>query len=401
MADGLLAAILAVSGLGVLWIGSSSVEGATDPNLLSTLLVIGASAPIALRRQHPIPVLAVVTVNQFVLEILDFHTGGWMSIFVALYTVAAHTSGRPLAITAKLFGLATLPLLIAGVMFSNLRIGELVSSIVFLIGSFMLGDYLKRRRRQAAEAAERDSIAARERELLARQQVQDERARIARELHDVVAHSVSLMIIQSGAARRSIVSSPVQAEQALRELEATGRQAMDELRRVLGVLRTGETDGTELTPQPTLADIRSLVSDDPTLNVVLTEVGTPHGDVPSSIGLSLYRVVQEALTNVRKHAGPVKHVEVTVTYEPRRIVVQVTDDGRGASVTPTAGGHGLAGMRERMALCGGTVSAGPRQGGGWHVRASAPINEQSSKASAVSDVGVSRLDSATPAQVGS
>lgn len=372
-ADCILAFVLAVIGILALWPGSSHVTDAADPNAFAAVLSIGATAPLALRRLHPIAVLAAIAPSQLILDFLSFNSAGWLPLFIAVYTVAAHTNGHQRANTVKVFAVGLIPVLIGGLVHSKLHIGELISSIVFVIGTFILGDNLQRRRRQVAEAAERASIATHQRDLLARQQVQDERARIARELHDVVAHSVSLMIIQAGAARRSITAAPLQAETALRDLEATGRHAMDELRRVLGVLRTGEPEGSELAPQPTLSSIRNLVDDDPSLHVELTESGNPPDDVPSSVGLSLYRVVQEALTNVRKHAGQAKHVAVHISYEPHQVSVQITDDGRGASVAVNQGGHGLVGMRERMALCGGSVTVGPRQGGGWQVRASAPL----------------------------
>ena len=389
-ADCLLAAFLIAVGVGSLWGGADHRPADShEPTAWATVLVVGAAAPIALRRRNPIAVLFVVAACQFVLEISNFETAGWIAIFVALYTVAAHTNGSQRSIAARVFAVFTLVLLVAGLAHANLQIGQFISSIVFLVGAYILGDNLQRRRRMVAEAAERVAIAARQRDLLAHQEVQDERARIARELHDVVAHSVSLMIIQAGAARRSISSAPQQAEDALHELEATGRHAMTELRRVLGVLRTGDSVGSDLTPQPTLSDIRALVADDHTLNVVYTEVGKPVAEVPSIVGLSLYRLVQEALTNVRKHAGAVKNVSVQVTYEPDQVLVQITDDGRGASAgigrSAEAGepGHGLVGMRERMALCGGSVRVGPRLGGGWQVRAAAPLTpaETMSKAS--------------------
>ncbi len=399
-ADCILAGLLTLGGMGALWFGAehfddtgdalrSAVADVADPNVWGSILVVGATAPLALRRRHPIAVLGVVAPCQFLLEVLNFHNSGWASMFIALYTVAAHTNGQRRTVAARVFGVGTSLFLIVGFVGGHATVGELVSSVVFLIGSYILGDNLQRRRRQVAEAAERESIAARERELVAHQQVQDERARIARELHDVVAHSVSLMIIQAGAARRSIMSSPLQAETALHDLETTGRHAMDELRQILGVLRAGDADGTDLAPQPTLASIWSLVEDDPSLHVEITEAGAAPNDVPASVGLSLYRVVQEALTNVRKHAGQVRRVAVHVVYEPHQISVEVTDDGRGASVAVNRGGHGLVGMRERMALCAGSVSAGPRQGGGWQVRASAPLGEVHGRAER--DVGPSAV----------
>ena len=338
------------------------------------MLVCLTALPIAFRHRAPIAVLVAVCVPQFAVEAIGFPNYGWLGLMIALYSMAAHTSGPERTIAAEVFAVSALTLLIAGLVLHHIDLGDFVSAIVFLVGAFVLGDNIQRRRLNVAEMAVHVERAERERELIAQQRAQEERSRIARELHDVVAHSVSLMIIQAGAARRSITTAPTQAEETLRTLESTGRQAMDELRRVLGVLRTQSPDGGELSPQPSLADVRELVTGDPTLPVQLTEVGDATFDVPSSVGLSLYRVVQEALTNVRKHAGQVRAVSVTLTYRPDRVEVLVADDGRGASVALNEDGHGLVGMRERMALCGGTVTAGPRQGGGWQVRASAPLD---------------------------
>ena len=372
-ADSILAGLLCVFAVGAHWNAPLPPHG-TDPSALGTVLVCLTALPIALRRRHPIAVLAVVAVAEETVGIIGYPNSGWISLMVAVYTLAAHCSGRPRAVTAKILAVGTLIVLVSGLISDKLEIGDFISSIVFLVGAFVLGDNLQRRRLHVAELADKVEQADRERELIAQQRTQDERSRIARELHDVVAHSVSLMIIQAGAARRSISTSPERAEDALRSLEATGRQAMDELRRVLGVLRTSELDSTQLSPQPSLSRVRELVDGDPSLAVELHETGQPPLDIPPSVELSLFRVVQEALTNVRKHAGQVRHVGVSIAYEPEQIVVQVVDDGRGASVALNADGHGLVGMRERMALCGGTVSAGPKPGGGWQVRASAPLD---------------------------
>jgi len=373
-ADSILAGVLTFLAVGAHWNAPIPAHG-TDPNAFGTALVCLTALPIALRRWSPATTLAMVAIPQFLISAIGFPDFGWLSLMIALYTVAAHTNGSQRRVTAEVFGACALILLIIGLIEHRLPVGDFVSGIVLFLGAFILGDNLQRRRLHVAELAERAEQADREHELLAQQRAQDERSRIARELHDVVAHSVSLMIIQAGAARRSIASAPSQAEETLRTLEATGRQAMDELRRVLGVLRTQTADGGELTPQPSLADVRDLATGDPTLKVELTEVGTPPADLRSSVGLSLYRVVQEALTNVRKHAGQVRTVSVRLSYGADRVDVQIADDGRGASVALNEAGHGLVGMRERMALCGGTVSAGPRAGGGWQVRASAPYAE--------------------------
>ena len=366
--------MLTVASVGAHW--AHAADSSIEPNLLSTVVVCLSSVPLAWRRIHPIAVLAIVAPAQLTLLLLGFVGPGWVCIGLAVFSVASHTSGAVRELAPKLFVVGGAALVVTSLLVEPLPIGGVISTLLLLAGAFILGDNLQRRRRAVAELAERTEREERERELLNRQRQQDERSRIARELHDVVAHSVSLMIIQAGAARRSIATAPAQAESALHDVEATGRAAMEELRRVLGVLRAESSDAeNELAPQPSLETVRSLIESDPTLPVVLREIGRPSSEVPSSVGLSLYRVVQEALTNVRKHAGHVRHVNVQVAYEPEQVVVQVTDDGRGASVSPNINGHGLVGMRERMALCGGTVSAGPRPGGGWQVRASAPLVE--------------------------
>ncbi len=371
--DALIAIVLATAAIGRLW-GDSSTSFHKHANALTTILSALAALPLVWRRPNPIAVLAVVAPSAFLLEALGVDGPGGLAAVIAIYTLAAHTNGNQRAIAAKLLAVGGVATLTVGYAIHNIAVGNLISAVLLSIGAFILGDNMQRRRLHFADLAERAERHDRERELMARQRVHDERSRIARELHDVVAHSVSLMIIQAGAARRSINTAPLQAESALRELESTGRQAMDELRRVLGVMRTGD-DVQGLAPQPSLDSVRLLIENDPSLPVELDEIGTPPDEVPSSVGLSMYRVVQEALTNVRKHAGQVRKVNVDLIYGPDNVVVQITDDGRGASVANNADGHGLVGMRERMALCGGTVTAGPRVGGGWQVRATAPLAE--------------------------
>jgi signal transduction histidine kinase len=201
--------------------------------------------------------------------------------------------------------------------------------------------------------------------------VRDERTRIARELHDVVAHSVSLMVIQTAAARRQMTVDPQKADAALATVEDTGRTAMHEMRRFLGVLRD-ETGMQLLEPQPSLGDLDDLLATAADLPVVMHADGALD-DLPPGVEVSAYRVVQEALTNVRRHAGPVRHVDVSVARDDEQLVVEVSDDGRGASVAASPYGFGLVGMRERVAAYEGELVAGPRSGGGWRVRATFPL----------------------------
>lgn len=372
LSDALLAVAGGVSSVAGHWFGGGTTVDAAPPSVFGTILVLIATVPIALRRRAPIEVLALVSGAQFLAEILDIEGSNWIGVLIALYSMAAHTSGRRRVVALAVFAVTANALVVVGYFRHQLPLGGLISTLVSLTGVVILGDNLQRRRQHIIDLGERAERAERERDLLARQRVHDERSRIARELHDVVAHSVSLMVIQAAAARRSIASTPAQAEVTLTHLEATGRQAMNELRRVLGVLRTESSDADELGPQPSLARIHELVASDPTMPVKLTQQGCAVELAPS-VELSMYRVVQEALTNVRKHAGKVDKVSVKVAYEAEQLVIQIRDDGRGASVAKNVAGQGLIGMHERMALCGGSVTAGPNIGGGWQVCARAPL----------------------------
>ena len=219
---------------------------------------------------------------------------------------------------------------------------------------------------------------------MAREHVHAERARIARELHDIVAHSVSAMVIQAGAARRSLAHSPDSVEVALGNIEHAGREAMNELRGVLGVLRRSETDGTvdlgvdrgrpASSPQPTLADVAQLVEAATDLPII-TSIEDEWRDLSSGTDLTGYRVVQEALTNVRRHAGPVTTVTVDVRRGVDAVTIEISDDGRGAAADEVGPGYGILGMRERVEAVGGQMSAGWRAGGGWQVSATLPASE--------------------------
>jgi signal transduction histidine kinase len=231
---------------------------------------------------------------------------------------------------------------------------------------------------------ERDRVLA-EHEAATRRALEDERARIASELHDVVTHSVSVMIVQAGAARKVLAESPGEAQEALLAVEACGRAAMTELRHLLGLLSPGEEASTldgaaraELEPQPGLAQLPALVER-------LRAAGLPidlHGgeltlELSPGLDLAVYRVIQEALTNVLKHAGK-PATTVSLSHTDGQLVVEVSDTGRpiaaAAPAVPAGGGRGLVGLRERIALYGGVLDAGPRSGGGWIVRACFPVD---------------------------
>ena len=206
----------------------------------------------------------------------------------------------------------------------------------------------------------------------ARLAVAEERTRIARELHDVVAHAMSTIVLEAGAERVNLKQAQKSTHDTLRSIEHTGRQALAEMRRLVGVLRT-DGDEADLLPQPSLSHLDLLVEQvgRAGLPVELHLVGRPVGLAPG-LDISAYRIVQEALTNVLKHAGQA-HAEVTVTYGDRMLEIEVVDDGRGAAVNGS--GHGLAGLRERVALFDGELRAGGRTGGGFVVWARLPLEK--------------------------
>jgi signal transduction histidine kinase len=252
---------------------------------------------------------------------------------------------------------------------------QLVYTAVFYLAfPLLLGVAVRSLRERQRELAAQAIELQREREANARRAVLEERVRIARELHDVVAHHVSVMGLQAGAARRVLGRQPDKAEAALSSIEASSRQAVLELHRLLGFLRRADqTD--DLAPQPDLAQLTDLVAQagQGTLTVTLSVEGEPQPLSPT-LEVSAYRLVQEALTNARKHSGGTT-ATVRVAYQPTMLEIEVLDDGNGAAEPlRNPGGHGLIGMRERVALHGGHLRAGPRPHGGFVVHAAFPLN---------------------------
>lgn len=369
-ADLLLALIITGVAVAMHWAEAHDLEDAASPSWWGTILVVAASLPIAFRRIAPIAVALGIVLVQVVSEGVGVQGSGWVGLMIAVYSLGAHTSGRPRTRAAITIVVLLSALLISGLIVDQIGPGSVIGSGVTLTTAFVLGDNLQRRRQAITDLAERAERAERERDLLAREKVTEERTRIARELHDVVAHSVSVMIIQAGAARRTLHADPDAAIAALSTIEGSGREAMAELRRVLGVLR--HDDQADLAPQPSIASLSDLVADDLDLPIRL-DVADDLGVIPPSVELTGYRVVQEALTNVRRHAGPVTRVNVRLCRTADHLVIEVDDDGRGAAADATPEGFGLVGMRERVSTVGGSLDVGPHRGGGWRVRAELPV----------------------------
>ncbi|MGW2656326.1 sensor histidine kinase [Streptomyces sp. NPDC001478] len=255
-----------------------------------------------------------------------------------------------------------------------------VMTVPFVL-AWVLGDSMRTRRAYFDQLEERAARLEREREAQSKVAVAAERARIARELHDVVAHNVSVMVVQADGAAYVMDTAPDQARQALETISGTGRQALAEMRRLLGVLRTGDApESGEYVPQPDVEQIEVLIEQVRTagLAVDFRVEGTPR-PLPSGVELTAYRIVQEALTNTRKHGGPNAGASVRLVYFDDGLGLLVEDDGRGAAHElyedggADGAGHGMIGMRERVGMVGGTLDAGPRPGGGFRISALLPL----------------------------
>jgi signal transduction histidine kinase len=260
---------------------------------------------------------------------------------------------------------------------ANIRFGQYLGDFIwvgaFIAVSWTTGFVLSRRAEYAKEMAERARRLEQEQRDASERAVTEERQRIARELHDVIAHSVSVMTVQTGAVRRLLRPDQEKERQALETVEETGRQALTEMRRLVGLLRE-QGAMPEFSPQPGMATIDSLLDGVRAagLPVELEVAGEPR-DLPPGVDLAAYRVVQEALTNALKYAGPA-HAWVAVSWTDGQLELEISNDGRGDG-DGNGGGHGLTGMRERVSLYGGDIESGPRDGGGYVVRARLPLEE--------------------------
>lgn len=371
-ADALLTVLVVAVALAThLW-GTSSVADPSepDPAWWTVMIVLVGTVPIYWRRTQPLVAGLVVVTAEVTGLYLGLSGMPFLGSVIVVYSIGAYTVGLQRTRVMTAITALVVALFVAGWADGLQLLDEFISTGVLLVTAFVVGDNLRRRRQHVTDLAERAERAEREQGLLAEQRVTAERTRIARDLHDVVAHSVSVMVIQAAAARRNLATDPDAAADALASIESTGRQTMNELRAILGVLRTEATDA-ELDPQPSLHLIGALVAGGD-LPVAVSVEGDVAG-LPDSVSVTGYRLVQEALTNVRRHAGPVDEVGVRLHIDAERLVIEVSDNGRGAGVRPAADGFGIVGMRERVAALGGTIEAGPRPGGGWRVRSVLPL----------------------------
>jgi signal transduction histidine kinase len=345
-------------------------------------LVLCQTVPLVWRRIAPLPVLCVTATGLLCFfafsYFLSFAAFGFL---IALYTVAAMRR-RQISIPA---GVACGVVLIVISLLSRepSEIDTIIAEALLVGGAWFLGDASRIRRKQVVQLEHLASRLEDEREELARAAVARERRVIARELHDVVAHNVSVIAAQAGGARRVFDTEPEDARASLGAIETTAREALGEMRRLTGFLRTESDGSTDRSPRPGLGSLPALAEQvrDAGLPVTLTIEGTPR-PIPVSLDLSAYRIVQESLTNVMKHAGPAR-AHVLVRYVGRHLELRVDDDGVGTVATRRDDGRrrfGHLGMRERVTLFGGTLEMGPRPDGGFRVHATLPIDGLTSEA---------------------
>jgi signal transduction histidine kinase len=344
-------------------------------SVLAVLLVL-LTLPLAFRRRAPAGTLLVVTASLVVASAFVRHSTGvpvevFIAVLVAFYSVRAHCDERRAPITGAL-ALATIAIVdLARPGFFNGTGSPRPGAWLAFAIAWLVGRDMRRRRERVADLESRAERLEREHEEKARLAATEERARIARELHDIVAHGVSVIVAQARAGPH-LVADRERATAAFQAIESSGREALVELRRLLGILRS-EDEQLAIGPQPGLSSLQSLVEQvrGSGLPVDLQIEGEPV-HLPAGIDLSAYRIVQEALTNVVKHAKATS-AEVAIRYDPHALEIAIADDGRGGAATANGGGHGLIGMRERVVLYGGTLDIGVRDGGGSCVRARLPL----------------------------
>ena len=390
--------IIADAGMGILAAGLTAVAVWGPPGLIGTpvtgpawlraLLPLLMGVPLVLRRRAPLLMwLAIWAALALLSQLAYYHPNRALPVvaqlrgveftfvlFAAAYSLGAHASPRRgavgLVIAAPVVAHMTSSGELALALAFSPSVGKMAAALQSLqLLAFWLVGVLVRGRRQAVSMAARTAALQRQ----AEQAAVAERARIARELHDIIAHHLSVVVLHAAGARASGGADPA----TLEEIEHSGRQALTETRRLFGVLREpGEQTGRA--PQPGISELPALAGSLRAAGLeVSLSIDGDHAALPPAVNVSAYRIVQEALTNVLKHAGPA-HAEVTVGCADSAVTIEVTDDGPGSPVLPAlTGGQGLAGMRERVAVFGGDLRAGPRPGGGFTVCARLPIGEPS------------------------
>ena len=339
--------------------------------VLAWIVLLAGSAALVLRRHRPLIVLSVVVVAYVVWHLLGYTDGPSLAIFVALYGLGRYIAGPRTTMFALV---AATGAFIATAIGDGDPMADLaVAAIVVPLLPWYIGRRVAARQERLRLLEDRAELLEREQATELRQILDEERRSIARELHDVVAHRVSLMTVQAGAAQAIMDRDPGRAAQSMTAVEDAGRAALDELRHLLDVLEPRSADQPR-TPAASLTDLRRVAQqmEDAGLAATLA-VGDIPENLPRRVELSAFRIVQESLTNVLRHAGPGARATVRLEVEGDGLRIEVTDDGVGRSSWTGGSGRGIAGMRERAQLLGGRFEAGPADDGGFRVRATLPV----------------------------
>ena len=335
----------------------------------------GQVFPLAVRRRWPTGVISVTGMSIMFASIANYSTSfAIFGVLIALYTVAAYASRKDSLISLAISFVAIVVSIAAT--FDGLETVVVIASNYVVFGTaWLLGDWVRGRRERLAALEERARRLEADRADAEERAARRERNRIARELHDIVAHSLSVMVIHAGAARRDLEREDDERAERIQTIEETGRATLAEMRHLLGRIRADD-EGAPRAPQPGLGDLHALVDDFDAAGLDVDLVVDVPADVElaPTMAMSAYRIVQESLTNVLKHAGT-STARVRIDLDEDEMRIDVTDEGRGAAADRTEPGHGLVGIRERVGLFDGQLHAGPRVGGGWTVRAALPLQE--------------------------
>ena len=385
--DGGLSLLLLLGGLASITFGTQHKQSPPHVALL-VVAVFLATVPIAFRRKWPLPVLVVVTGGLIMATLLGQGFGLAPVAVLPLYIVATQLDRRTSLMALFGVGLVFLGSLgIASLVHTTGRdvtenINNVITIIIMCGAAWFIGDSVRVRRAYVVGLTLQAEQRQRREVERVQQSVAEERLEIARELHDIVAHSLSVIAIQSGVGRHVLDLQPEEARKALAAIESTSRSALEELRNALSVLRRSQTVEPGLAPAPGIADLDVLLNQCKAAGLTVSyRLSGSVVPVSPSMDLSVYRIVQEALTNVTKHAGTAQ-ARVEIAFEEGVVSVSIVDDGalhrNGAMAAQKAedeglAHHGIIGMKERAAMCGGSLMAGPRQGGGFEVRADLPL----------------------------
>ncbi|MGY2083936.1 sensor histidine kinase [Blastococcus sp. SYSU DS0539] len=393
LVDGVLTAALAVLHAGRLLAASPSGVGERPIDALAWLLAAVATLPVLVRRWAPWTVLLLASSAMVVFVALDYPPSlSGYAVLIALYGVAAECPRR-LSVPGLI--LAALPMLVVYLQWrAEYTWGSALQDGLLAAAAWSLGDAARTRRLQAVALAERAREAEANREAHGREAVAQERLRIARELHDVMAHSMSVIAVQAGVGRHVMDRDPETARKALGVIEDSSRRTLTEMRQLLGVLRVDDGPGSggavatpaaaDRGPQPGLDRLDELLAGARATGLVVTlTVNGTASALPPQLDLAAYRILQEALTNAAKHAGPAE-IRVVLTWRGDSLEVYISDDGRGPvggrESRSASGGYGLIGLRERATSVGGELEAGPDPRGGFRVRARLPLTPEGATA---------------------